>query len=332
VVEAVTEKTCVHCGKAFPLERFTRIPRLKFGRDSHCRICRSKKQYGTPEKLEYWREYMRTRRAKLNSPRKFKYEPVEAVFPDQVYAYLAGLFDAEGTFVISVVGNATRCIVSLYNNDQILLKFAQKALGGNYHQVKRKKRKSTHSDSYVLEFSNKKIIKDICEKLSPYLVLKKKQNDLMLQAVKLKQGYKVNVAEIRGAMRKTIMAKNEKGQKVSEYKKNQDFPGMNFVTETDWAYLAGWVDGDGHIGAQGPQVYCTKQFVMEHLFKKFGGALKFKQVNANWATAGTLCWPMLEAVQILDGILPYLVLKQQVAKDFLTVIRAKRRKVAFVMK
>ena len=98
------------------------------------------------------------------------------------------------------------------------------------------------------------------------------------------------------------------------------------LRDTDWAYLAGIIDGEGTMGVyrRQPRVVvamCTEQPVL-WIHETFGGRLKLaRRVRNPDAREGLeirYTWGVYSRAyvwEILDGCLPYLILKRKKAEE-----------------
>jgi len=92
--------------------------------------------------------------------------------------------------------------------------------------------------------------------------------------------------------------------------------------ETFKAWLAGFIDGDGHIATQGKSrqirvtITNTNKDVLVLIQTVYGGTLKeqYNSKHPNWKTGYHLCFVSRKALPLLQDILPYLILKHQHAK------------------
>lgn len=100
------------------------------------------------------------------------------------------------------------------------------------------------------------------------------------------------------------------------------------MTELDWAYLAGLIDGDGSIGLSHTvqvRFFNTDLEIIGWLLEKFPDA-KLHKANSNSSYGHQLCltvrWNGVKAKPILEGIYPYLRgKKKELAELALELIR-----------
>ena len=96
------------------------------------------------------------------------------------------------------------------------------------------------------------------------------------------------------------------------------------LSRTEWAYLAGLIDGEGSItimrqkgkpAAVRVRFNNTDEAVIEWVISRFGG-LKC-EANSNSSYGKKIChrldWNSVNAIPILEGVLPFLVIKKQLA-------------------
>lgn len=101
------------------------------------------------------------------------------------------------------------------------------------------------------------------------------------------------------------------------------------MEETDIAYLAGLIDGEGSIyigkskpsyirGAKNPtyrlhlDITSTYYPIMEYLIDKYGGCLHYREGKGRKNSWGAL-WQGERACELLESVLPYLVIKRDEA-------------------
>jgi len=109
-------------------------------------------------------------------------------------------------------------------------------------------------------------------------------------------------------------------------------------TLTEWAYLAGLIDGEGSISVmrQGGKPAAvrvrfnnTDEAVIDWVLIRFGGILGEANSNSSYGkrTCYRLDWNSVNAIPVLEGTLPYLVIKRQlalVALEYLTLTGRQR--------
>lgn len=107
--------------------------------------------------------------------------------------YVAGMFDGEGTFTIYIKGciitsgngvtPPLRPIISLVNTSQPLIKWLRPRLG---NCTLKKPHTKTRKAVYILQIARLMDIKTLLEQISPYLIVKKKQAELLLEFCNLR--------------------------------------------------------------------------------------------------------------------------------------------------
>lgn len=108
---------------------------------------------------------------------------------NQINAYLAGIIDGEGH--ISINRNKScptrrlnpryQAEIIVVNTDIRLMEFLVENVGGSYY--KRKKIKEHHKDTYQWKISST-TARDFCERILPFMVLKKEQAKCIIQLYK----------------------------------------------------------------------------------------------------------------------------------------------------
>lgn len=226
-------------------------------------------------------------------------------------AYAAGFVDAEGTFVLSPVKSEyCRLCIYVYGNDLEQLQDVQQVIGGRLRPVKRKKRSEKHADSFTLSIENIEGVRQACTVLKDYLVLKKEQAQILLTACD-------QTSKERFVSRERLKEINAKGQQKTKFHNVVERHVFGHVSPEEWAYLAGWVDGDGTLIFQSQvkgiyfypwiTVYTTKLEPIEYLQSIFGGIAKTRCKKEAWSLEGSISWQDQKATEpLLRGLLPYL--------------------------
>jgi len=241
-------------------------------------------------------------------------------------AYVSGYFDAEGSFtMIEVDGNAYPKIV-FYSNCLEQLLYIQKIVGGCLTEVKRAFRSARYGKSFMLCFHSLENARVLCQLLHPWLVDKGTQLGIVYKSLgeKDRLPFKIQLTEA-----------NKKAQKfIWEIKPSAQVDCAN-IQETDWAYLAGWIDGDGSVNLQ-PQrfkkwvyrypwitVYSTRPKGLLHLYSIFGGMIRVRSRCDDWAIEGSLQFRDQHYVaKILRGVRPFLIEKSNQVDILLEAIEA----------
>lgn len=112
-------------------------------------------------------------------------------------AYIAGIFDGEGTIGIykhkskdsaKRRGYVYETTLYVVNTDKQLIELMYSYFGGNMRT--RKKQKENHKTSYAWNISGSKVI-NVLEIILPYLRLKKRQGELLIEFQKIKDSLKM---------------------------------------------------------------------------------------------------------------------------------------------
>ena len=97
-------------------------------------------------------------------------------------AYIAGIIDGEGGFCINKFKTGYRPYVSIANTDYRVIKYLQSHINGCV--MKNKPRKFNHKPVYRL-FLNSTAVRQMMDKVLPYLIVKKEQAILVKKALKI---------------------------------------------------------------------------------------------------------------------------------------------------
>lgn len=99
------------------------------------------------------------------------------------------------------------------------------------------------------------------------------------------------------------------------------------MRETDLAYLAGIIDGEGTISASIGKtsnglnkylcVFNTNFALISWIMSRFGGTLHSRTRSDKWKTEHQIKWSPKDACIILELVLPYLVIKKEQAEILL---------------
>src|SRR5580693_120924 len=105
------------------------------------------------------------------------------------------------------------------------------------------------------------------------------------------------------------------------------------IRETEWAYLAGIVDGEGTINITGRRYPCirlkvgnTSYLLLDWLHSLFGGNIHPMRTRSKTKHKQAWIWVVnaLQCAQVLEGCLPYLICKEKQAKLVLEYQKTKR--------
>lgn len=241
-------------------------------------------------------------------------------------AFLAGLIDGDGSISISIIrrkdwdGNSFQPYIAIGVTSRKLCKWVQKHFGGNLYGYDATKGRQK---MYHWKLYGKQALRDLIVQLLPYLLIKKESAQAVLEYMDL--GSEPN-QEARLALAekiKVINSNNHLTQDIRELSKRESM-----------AYLAGIVDTEGAIGIRDNQGEAFGAYVMinntnESLIKwissLFEGRIsKHEYVSAKnrdnnlWALYGKQ-----NIENFILAILPYLVIKKEVANIVLQFVRLK---------
>lgn len=154
--------------------------------------------------------------------------------------YIAGLFDADGCISMYNAGRKEKRINRLINIKNFspkafdLVRSIRDTLG--YGLIT--KEKDTNGYNYFI--SRKEHILSFCEDVGKFLVIKKKQSELMAEACKLIFGHPTsdNYKEVKKENNRLI-------EELRKEKNNNET--IDFSRSPDISWLAGMLDGDGHL-------------------------------------------------------------------------------------
>lgn len=242
-------------------------------------------------------------------PLVHKYKFPEARMTLEIASYIAGLFDAEGTFTIQDGAPKT----ALYNNNKGLLEWVAQHIGGALYPIERE----NGWIEYQLAFTNQPIVKAVCQSLIPHLTLKRRRAEIIVECMEKERCERTGLAvELR--------ALNRKGQKITPPEKTEAVQtALGDISASEWAYFAGWLDGDGclimiRLPFNGqrycyPQIhiYSTKADPLLRIHKAFGGMIDSRKREERDAIEVCLSFEDQDYVaKLLTGLRPYLVGKK----------------------
>ena len=241
-------------------------------------------------------------------------------------AFLAGLVDGDGSISISVIrkkdwnGNSFQPYVAIGVTSRKLCKWVQKHFGGNLYGYDQA---DGHQKMYHWKLYGKQSLRDLIIQLLPYLLIKKEAAETVLEYMAL--GSEPN-QEARLAIAEKIKVINSNNHKVADTRSMSKRESM--------AYLAGIVDTEGAIGIRDNHGEAFNAYVMinstnESLIKwiasLFDGKVSKHEYlvetcrdNHLWALYGKQ-----NIENFILAILPYLVIKKEVANIVLQFVRLK---------
>lgn len=250
-------------------------------------------------------------------------------------AYCAGLFDAEGSFQMTNGRTATP-FLSFSNNSEALLNRYHAILGGIIRYFERVASKGSVKGSTVSEgrvvINRLDHVAQASKALAPYLKLKRDRCEIMMEAA-------TSGPQRRNDLRPLLDSLNEKCQRESLVyppDKHLSLNDVKNISESDVAYLSGYVDGDGWIGigwvALSGQLQInsssSKFSILEHLYKIFGGAMRPGDSTEEQATVtlwAVTCANDMALSALLARMSKYLVLKKQHALYGVEIIKNRKR-------
>lgn len=246
----------------------------------------------------------------------------------ELMAYLAGIIDGDGS--LSIIREKRGDSFSFYPCIQVsnvfegMIQLFKEKFGGTF----KKKTKQPHQkkDQFVWCVRGLDSCKSVIEKLRPYLVLKAKQSDLMLEFISTKG---TNDDIIRSKMQ---LLNNEclvaHGNVAKQANKNSS-------ESTFWAYFAGILDTEGSFSVRKnkPSWGCVnfKYNPMVQISMASFEAMNFLRKNL---AIGRICFPKAKTTQrghtyrlyfgkisecicMLKSVLPFLKFKYEPAKILL---------------
>ncbi len=234
-------------------------------------------------------------------------------------AYAAGVFDAEGTATLRGERTA-QPEFWVANNNAVVLEAVRAVIGGTikYRDI------PVENNGYVMNQGALRIggllnISEVSKALLPYLTLKKERCQILIEASV------ISPEERRRKLRPLIRQMNKKGVKENPSIPEDKKCGAEEVRrlrDTDIAYLAGMVDGDGWLGYRCglPVIHVgvSKFAIVHHLHNVFGGAIRLKKVEPWEKSASKVCWRPIwdrEAWSfVLEKLKSYLTLKKKHAE------------------
>lgn len=165
-------------------------------------------------------------------------------FDNEVYQYIAGIIDAEGTISMTLTSRNTRFhYLKIVTCDNIIVPYLCKLFK---KEIRIKKPSGqAKSNGFRIRLVGSEL-RDFLPNVIPYLFIKKQQAECTLRALNIKCGknepYTNNESELWYNLYCKVSAINKRGNKhdVSKFYKNVY---SNFT----WPWLAGVIDGDGCI-------------------------------------------------------------------------------------
>lgn len=102
------------------------------------------------------------------------------IWTEAQLAYLAGIIDGEGSFYIGITNNGRKFHSRIYvvNTNEDVIKWLKETFGGLMY--KRTSKKNPHWKTRYEWVLDKTAIDSVCQKMIPYLIIKKKHAGIMI--------------------------------------------------------------------------------------------------------------------------------------------------------
>jgi hypothetical protein len=243
-------------------------------------------------------------------------------------AFLAGLADGDGAISISIIkrkdgnwiGHSFEPYVSLGMTSRKLCKWAQKHFGGNLYGYDQPE---GHQKMWHWKLYGNKAIEKLLIALLPYLLIKREAAEVVMEYMAL--GSSRNPTE-RMKIALKVQEANEKNHLVGD---------KRILTRREsFAYLAGIVDSEGDIGIRDNngqafgafvKINNTNSSVIQWVQSLFAGCLSLHEYTEETYRDNHL-WSIYSKKNIenfLLAVIPYLVIKKEVANIALQFVRLK---------
>ena len=241
-------------------------------------------------------------------------------------AFLAGLVDGDGSISISVIrrkdwnGNSFQPYIAIGVTSRRLCKWVQQHFGGNLYGYDQA---DEHQKMYHWKLYGKQALRDLIVQLLPYLLIKKEAAQTVLEYMDLES---TRNQEARLAIAEKIKIVNSNNHKIVDTR--------SMSRRESMAYLAGIVDTEGAIGIRDNQgeafgayvmINSTNEALIQWIASLFEGKVsKHEYLSATcrdnnlWALYGKQ-----NIENFILAILPYLVIKKEVANIVLQFVRLK---------
>ncbi len=241
-------------------------------------------------------------------------------------AYVAGLFDAEGSVQIANCKDS-RVHVCIHNDNEEVLRFAKRVIGGNIYFGKTKFYSENMGVFIVsrgrLVISSLLHARESCLAMIPHLSLKKERCEIISQCINVPTPERV-------ALRQRVWELNKKGVSDMDATPQSIVGNSDLFSKIDaaaYAYLAGAIDGDGWIGFRFSKpclkISVTKFKFVEAIFNYFGGTITRHEPTTK-ERAAKYTWSLYierpEWKIFLARLIPFLVLKKRHAELSLLAI------------
>lgn len=302
---AVEKLPCTKCGEQKSLDAFYKNTRYSRGYMTVCKACLQKNSIR-------WNKIHKT---KIHTARV----PVPCAEISTIdLAWIAGFIDAEGSFgVAASTNNRAYPRINVYNGDDRPLRYIAQKIGGAVSTAVRKNPqfKLTQSENRLFIHS-KAGVENAYRKLLPYMVIKKAHLEAVKKACDCSKEVSFDLKQTLHALNKVsdIMIAGSVSKKVEFFDQ----------TPEQWAYFAGYLEGDGTFVLQ-PQyfgktkylypwicVYSTRIEGLRYMHDLFGGLIKTRKRKADWNVECCLSFQDSGYVkEIISRLGPYIKFRRE---------------------
>jgi hypothetical protein len=257
------------------------------------------------------------------------------------YAYLAGLVDGDGHItIINRSKNACkgyRIKLCIYNCNDKIAKLLREKIGGHIRSNNINKLHPKWRNCIVYSCQDGRAAK-LIRKIEPYLIIKRAQAKIALEAIILKEQYnggagrwhpelKIEHYAALGALKNRINELNIRGGKKQF--QSLDVKPIPFNIE----YLAGFCDADGSIciSKQGKRVLAKIVFANtnKNIIDWIGHHLECSDLlirkwsNKNWNIGYSISFTCKKAYALAALLYPLLLIKKRQAKLLMTLAKSR---------
>lgn len=280
---------------------------------------------------------------------------------DSDLAWAAGFIDAEGSFSIREqaaprdvhsISTIVRISISQAEPRTKILFKLQELFGGRIYNHHRLNPLKPHNSALRWALSGREAF-NFCQILHPYLILKKRHAELIIEHSLTKSSYSPEIikghcgrprltpeiVELRKAQIEEIQGLNTRGvwnRKTKFYENDSETPPPP-LTEHQWGWLGGFIDGDGCISVNSVKMGKAgfrgetrgtvshisivqsepRTWVLHWLHDVLGGYLceiKHDLKNPKHSRAVSLTFSGEAAIKLSEQLLPYLRIKRRNAE------------------
>lgn len=272
-------------------------------------------------------------------------------------AYIAGIIDGEGCFVkqsSSKHSNKHSCypLIQVVTTDKVLMEWMVNTTGiGSIYSAPRKQKNWSDAWSWNITSS---YIRQILPLIAPYLIIKKNHADLFMRIFDIRNNRRLTSDEAKH-FSEELSKLNKRGigkfiaagtEVVVDCKgASGKSKCIRDLSETESAYLAGIIDGEGCLGtslrkmdretSSRPvscylkiQISTTDKSLTDWILSTTGIGFIYKQKRGKYGWNDGWIWAATERYirQLLPKISPYIVIKTKQLRLFESVIEIKRRR------